>query len=57
MMQGVSTDRMVYEGKGIHDPVASNDTPEGRSLNRRVEIVILANQKYDPRGYNKERFD
>ena len=24
MMQGVSTDRMVYEGKGIHDPVASN---------------------------------
>ena len=45
MMQGVSTDRMVYEGKGIHDPVASNDTPEGRSLNRRVEIVILANQK------------
>ena len=41
----VSTDRMVYEGKGIHDPVASNDTPEGRSLNRRVEIVILANQK------------
>ena len=45
MMQGVSTDRMVYEGKGIHDPVASNDTPEGRSLNRRVEIVILANQE------------
>ena len=45
MMQGVSSDRMVYEGKGIHDPVASNDTPEGRSLNRRVEIVILANQK------------
>ena len=45
LMQGVSTDRMVYEGKGIHDPVASNDTPEGRSLNRRVEIVILANQK------------
>lgn len=45
MMQGVSSDRMTYEGRGVHDPVASNDTPEGRALNRRVEIVILPNQK------------
>lgn len=45
MMQGVSSDRMVYEGKGVHDPVADNSTPEGRSLNRRVEILILANDK------------
>ncbi len=45
MMQGISSDRMVYEGRGIHDPVASNDTPEGRALNRRVEIIIVANQK------------
>ena len=43
--QGISTDRMYYEGRGVHDPVATNDTPEGRSLNRRVEIVILANEK------------
>lgn len=43
--QGVSTNRMDYEGRGIHDPVADNSTPEGRSLNRRVEINILANQK------------
>lgn len=42
---GVSTNRMSYEGKGVHNPVADNSTPEGRSLNRRVEIVILANQK------------
>lgn len=45
MMQGVSADRMSYSGRGIHDPVASNDTAEGRALNRRVEIVILANDK------------
>lgn len=45
MMQGVSSDRMAYEGKGIHQPVASNDTPEGRALNRRVEILIMANEK------------
>lgn len=43
--QGVSTNRMDFEGKGIHDPVADNSTPEGRSLNRRVEINILANSK------------
>lgn len=45
MYQGVSNSRMTYEGKGIHDPVANNSTPEGRSLNRRVEIMILANEK------------
>lgn len=46
MLQGgVSSDRMVYEGKGVHDPVATNDTPAGRALNRRVEILILANKK------------
>lgn len=43
--QGISSRRMVYEGFGVNDPVASNATPEGRSLNRRVEILILPNQK------------
>ena len=45
MTQGVSTNRMSYEGRGVHDPVADNNTPEGRALNRRVEIVILPNEK------------
>lgn len=45
MEQGVSSKRMVYEGKGIHEPVASNNTVEGRAKNRRVEIMILANEK------------
>ena len=32
-------------GAGVDDPVASNDTAAGRAQNRRVEIVILANDK------------
>ena len=43
--QGVSSKRMTYEGKGVHEPVADNSTPEGRALNRRVEILILPNSK------------
>jgi outer membrane protein OmpA-like peptidoglycan-associated protein len=45
MNQGISSDRMTYEGKGIHEPIASNATDEGRALNRRVEIMIMANEK------------
>lgn len=37
---GVSGDRVSTRGYGIENPVASNDTPAGRQLNRRVEIVL-----------------
>jgi outer membrane protein OmpA-like peptidoglycan-associated protein len=38
--QGVSLPAITAEGFGKGVPVASNDTPEGRQRNRRVEIVI-----------------
>ena len=38
--QGVSHDRIRAEGMGEADPVASNDSPEGRANNRRVEIIV-----------------
>ena len=43
--QGVNSARLSTKGMGESDPVASNDADEGRSLNRRVEFVITANDK------------
>jgi len=43
--KGISGDRLKTTGLGINDPIASNDTEEGRSQNRRVEFAITANQK------------
>jgi outer membrane protein OmpA-like peptidoglycan-associated protein len=42
---GVSSSRLIAIGKGESDPIATNDTEEGASLNRRVEFVITANEK------------
>lgn len=42
--KGVSSGRLKASGKGKTEPIASNDTDEGRSQNRRVEIVIVANE-------------
>lgn len=39
--QGILPERVSAIGYGEYRPVASNDTQEGRQLNRRVEIVIL----------------
>lgn len=38
--QGVASSRIVSVGRGESNPVASNDTTEGRAENRRVEITL-----------------
>ncbi|RPJ03842.1 MAG: OmpA family protein, partial [Spirochaetaceae bacterium] len=39
--RGIPADRFIYQGRGANEPVATNDTEEGRIQNRRVEIIIL----------------
>jgi outer membrane protein OmpA-like peptidoglycan-associated protein len=38
---GISEDRLEYEGYGEKQPIDTNDTAEGRANNRRVEFTIL----------------
>jgi len=40
---GVAADRIEARGIGYLAPLTSNETPEGRDLNRRVEAVLLVN--------------
>jgi len=40
--RGVAGDRLTAEGRGASNPVGDNNTPEGRALNRRVELFLYA---------------
>ncbi len=40
LSQGVSANNVTAQGFGQSNPVASNATPEGRQLNRRVDLVV-----------------
>jgi outer membrane protein OmpA-like peptidoglycan-associated protein len=42
LSKGIDESRMKTEGKGKSDPIASNETNEGKAKNRRVEIKIIS---------------
>ena len=45
MRQGVTPERMVALGFGEYRPIADNATQQGRQKNRRVVLVVLADDK------------
>ena len=48
MDQGVTARQIIARGYGESQPKATNDTPEGRQLNRRVEIRITSTAATTP---------
>ena len=42
---GIDSDRLSVAGYGEFRPIATNDTAEGRSQNRRVDIILFKNDK------------
>jgi flagellar motor protein MotB len=44
-VQNVNAERFTIYGYGKTDPIASNDSSDGRAQNRRVEVAIWANEK------------
>ncbi len=52
-LEGVDERRLIPEGRGESSPIASNATAEGRSRNRRVELIL----KPIVEGKERDAFD
>lgn len=52
--KGLVASRFKTSGHGIADPIASNETKEGQSQNRRVEFAITANEKMIEEAKSKQ---
>ena len=42
--RGISPNRIMIDGRGEREPIASNDSDSGRARNRRVEIYVAERQ-------------
>ncbi len=44
--RGINRSRLTTVGRGLHEPIESNETTYGRQQNRRVEVTITATEEY-----------
>ena len=42
VIKGISANRIITESRGEEEPIATNETKEGRQENRRVELTIIS---------------
>lgn len=49
--------RIVSEGYGMHRGIASNQTEEGKKINRRVEILVSGKNVYDELGDCLDKYE
>ncbi|MBR9805035.1 OmpA family protein, partial [bacterium] len=52
---GIAPQRLAAIGYGEYQPVANNDTPEGRSRNRRIVLMVSPSQQLRPQASPWER--
>ncbi|MBI4720064.1 MAG: OmpA family protein [Chitinivibrionia bacterium] len=55
IQQGINQGRLTTYGYGESTPVAGNDTEDGRTLNRRVELEIRANKELRERAAQEDQ--
>ena len=57
IQRGIQDGRITSVGRGETEPVATNETAEGRQQNRRVEVAIYANEEYRERAKEQAQSD
>ena len=55
--KGIRPQRMSATGYGPYHPVTSNDTPEGKQMNRRVEIIVLPSSSSNASNASADDYD
>ena len=55
--KGIRPQRMSATGYGPYHPVTSNDTPEGKLMNRRVEIIVLRSSRSNASNASADDYD